>query len=122
MRLFSDATRVLLPAMKAIRWAIREIANEALATLASDFSELYSKTGRPWVAPERLLLNRPGFAGGSNFQIGWSHDEQNDEQIFSRGSRPRGANGFGSRKRARHAVGARGVDRRQDRLLTAHVA
>ena len=27
-------------------------------------------------------LNRPGFAGGSNFQIGWSHDEQNDEQVF----------------------------------------
>jgi len=24
----------------------------------------------------------PGFAGGSNFQIGWSHDEQNDEQVF----------------------------------------
>src|ERR1700722_6996551 len=35
--------------------AIREIANEALATLASDFSELYSRTGRPSVAPERLL-------------------------------------------------------------------
>ncbi len=29
------------------------------------------------------LLNRPGFAGGSNFQIGWSHDEQNDEQVFT---------------------------------------
>ncbi len=35
--------------------AIREIANTALATLAPDFSELYSKTGRPSVAPERLL-------------------------------------------------------------------
>ncbi len=35
--------------------AIRLIANEALSTLASDFSELYSKTGRPSVAPERLL-------------------------------------------------------------------
>jgi transposase len=35
--------------------AIREIANAALATLAPDFSELYSKTGRPSVAPERLL-------------------------------------------------------------------
>jgi len=29
-----------------------------------------------------VVLNRPGFAGGSNFQIGWSHDEQNDEQVF----------------------------------------
>ena len=34
---------------------IREIANAALATLAADFSELYSRTGRPSVAPERLL-------------------------------------------------------------------
>jgi hypothetical protein len=25
----------------------------------------------------------PGFAGGSDFQIGWSHDEQNDEQVFA---------------------------------------
>ena len=30
-----------------------------------------------------VVLNRPGFAGGSNFQIGWSHDEQNDEHVFS---------------------------------------
>ena len=30
----------------------------------------------------RARLNRTGFAGGSNFQIGWSHDEQNDEQVF----------------------------------------
>jgi hypothetical protein len=27
-------------------------------------------------------LNRPGFVGGSNFQIGWSRYEQADEQIF----------------------------------------
>jgi len=34
---------------------IREITNTALATLALDFSALYSGTGRPSVAPERLL-------------------------------------------------------------------
>jgi hypothetical protein len=28
-------------------------------------------------------VNRPGFVGGSNFQIGWSRYEQDDEQIFS---------------------------------------
>ena len=28
-------------------------------------------------------VNRAGFSGGSNFQIGWSHDEQNDEQVFA---------------------------------------
>ena len=31
---------------------------------------------------QTVYVNRPGFAGGSNFQIGWSHDEQNDEQVF----------------------------------------
>lgn len=34
---------------------IREITNTALATLALDFSALYSGMGRPSVAPERLL-------------------------------------------------------------------
>ncbi len=29
------------------------------------------------------ILNRPGSAGGSNFQVGWSHDEQDDEQVFT---------------------------------------
>jgi hypothetical protein len=28
-------------------------------------------------------LNRPGSAGGSNSQIGWSHDESDDKQILS---------------------------------------
>jgi hypothetical protein len=31
----------------------------------------------------RVEVNRPRIAGGSNFQIGWSHDEQNDEQVFT---------------------------------------
>ena len=30
-----------------------------------------------------IALNRPGSAGGSNFQLGWSHDEQDDEQVFT---------------------------------------
>jgi transposase len=34
---------------------IRGIANEALAALAPDFSTLYSRIGRPSIAPERLL-------------------------------------------------------------------
>ena len=28
------------------------------------------------------LVNRPGFVGGSHFQIGWSRYEQNNEQIL----------------------------------------
>jgi hypothetical protein len=34
--------------------------------------------------PQDLFaMNRPGFVGGFNFQIGWSPYEQDDEQIFS---------------------------------------
>ena len=35
--------------------AIREIANAALETLSGDFAALYSRMGRPSIAPERLL-------------------------------------------------------------------
>ena len=35
--------------------AIRVIVNDALSDLAADFSPLYSRTGRPSIAPERLL-------------------------------------------------------------------
>lgn len=35
--------------------AIREIANAALETLSEDFAALYSRMGRPSIAPERLL-------------------------------------------------------------------
>ena len=42
--------------------------------------EALPATWKPLHTPVRV--NRPGFAGGSNFQIGWSHDEQNDEQVF----------------------------------------
>ena len=35
--------------------AIREIANAALEALSEDFAALYSRMGRPSIAPERLL-------------------------------------------------------------------
>jgi putative transposase len=44
-------------------------------------SEFISRDVDLW-ADAKGVMNRPGFAGGSNFQIGWSHDEQNDEQVF----------------------------------------
>lgn len=40
-------------------------------------------------------LNRAEFAGGSNFQIGWSHHEQDDEQVFTGSARARCAIGAG---------------------------
>ena len=35
--------------------AIREIVNAALEALSGDFAKLYSSTGRPSIAPEKLL-------------------------------------------------------------------
>jgi len=38
---------------------------------------LQPRTGHYWHP-----MNRSGFVGGSNFQIGWSPYEQDDEQIL----------------------------------------
>ena len=35
--------------------AIREIVDEALSRMSSEFDALYSRVGRPSIAPERLL-------------------------------------------------------------------
>jgi transposase len=43
-----------VPARHPLR-AVRSIANEALAGLSGEFEALYSHTGRPGIAPERLL-------------------------------------------------------------------
>ena len=43
-----------VPAKHPLR-AIRALANEALAGLSAEFEALYSHTGRPGIAPERLL-------------------------------------------------------------------
>ena len=45
---------VRVPADHPLR-AIRVLVDEALAALAADFAGLYSKTGRPSIAPEKLL-------------------------------------------------------------------
>ena len=43
-----------VPADHSLR-AIRVLVDEALAALSADFARLYSKTGRPSIAPEKLL-------------------------------------------------------------------
>jgi hypothetical protein len=59
---------------------------------------------------EDRALNRPEIAGGSNFQIGWSHHEQDDEQVLPRSACPSGADGSGSCRRTCLAVGCGGLD------------
>jgi hypothetical protein len=53
---------------------------------------------------------------------GWSHDEQNDEQVFTRDPDPSGSDGSGSRRRAPVALGGSDVNRGQDRLHAADAA
>ena len=43
-----------VPARHPLR-AIREIVNQALSELSGEFEKLYSHTGRPGIAPEKLL-------------------------------------------------------------------
>ena len=43
-----------IPAQHPLR-AIRVIVNDVLAALSGEFSKIYSETGRPSIAPERLL-------------------------------------------------------------------
>src|SRR5450631_374910 len=53
---------------------------------------------------------------------GWSHDKQDDEQVFTRGPDPSGSDGSGSRRRAPFALGGGDIDCCQDRLHAADAA
>src|ERR1700720_1307066 len=52
----------------------------------------------------------------------WSHDEQDDEQVFTRGPSPCGSDGSGSRERASLSLGGSDVDCGQDRLHATDAA
>ena len=66
-------------------------------------------------------MSRPGFAGSSNSQIGWSHHEQDDEQIQPQGTRDGGADAIGARTGVPVALSGGGFYYRQDWQLGARV-
>ena len=47
-----------LPARHLLR-KIRQVVNDALASLEAEFEELYTDFGRPSIAPERLIPGQP---------------------------------------------------------------
>jgi transposase len=56
-----------VPAKHPLR-LVRDVVNDVLAALDSDFAQIYADSGRPSIAPERLL-------GVQNFLLG-------DQAIF----------------------------------------
>ena len=54
--------------------------------IPADLREAARGQSFTFVLPSDPGVNRPGIVGGSNFQIGWSHHEQDNEQVFTRGA------------------------------------
>ena len=56
------------------------MTDEALKKLHPGFNKLYAKTGRPSIAPEKLLRDRKGFRrprkASNRFQMNWSQNSQ----------------------------------------------
>jgi plasmid stabilization system protein ParE len=57
------------------------LAGPSREQLASGLRVTFHSPYAIYYRPQPDALNRAEFPGGSNFQVGWSHDEQNDEQI-----------------------------------------
>jgi putative transposase len=65
------------------RWSQKGVWLRIFEAMADDPDFEYLIVDSTIIRAHQHALNRPGFVGGSNFQIGWSRYEQDDEQIFS---------------------------------------
>ena len=74
---FTDAQKAFILKQGADGHPVAEICRKAGISEATYFNWKKKYEG---LLPDEM--NRPGFVGGSNFQIGWSRYEQNNEQIL----------------------------------------
>ena len=64
-----------VPAKHPLR-LIREIVNDVLASLSSDFESMYARMGRPSIPPEQLLHHDADGQSVSVFHQGMTHETQ----------------------------------------------
>jgi hypothetical protein len=66
-------------------------------------------------------MNRPGFSGGSNFQVEWSLDKQDDETNSALRFGPGRCGWCWTTRGTPVPVGGGNVDRREDRMLDPYL-